>query len=161
MMWVGIAMAVAAVAATMMGGLAAKGQADAQSDIADYQSIVAEQNADATRKQAGIEEDEARRAKRRALGLQRAAEAESGVEFSGSALDLLEQSSRDAEFDALSIRYIRELEARGYDNAATLADYEAKAYTKQGQVALYSAGVESVGNGTRAYFAGAGGGGGG
>ncbi len=111
----------AAVAGAGMQAYGSWQEGNAARGTADYQATIQRQNAALRRKQVASDEDKHRREMRQRIGMQRAAEAESGFAFEGSALDLLEQTVRNGEMDALNIRYSGALDARalelGADNA--------------------------------------------
>ena len=121
-------------------GQAAKAQADAQAKASEYNAAVTRIQADVARQQAGAREEQQRRGARQVMGRQRAAIAQSGVGFIGSALDIAEQSAAAAELDALTMRYEGELAARGLLAQAEGDLYGAKvqrAAGKQAQTAGY------------------------
>jgi hypothetical protein len=69
------------------------------------QAKMAEHNANATLQQAKANEDLQRRRSEAALARGRVAVSASGIEMSGSPLDVMAQSAADAELDALTVRY--------------------------------------------------------
>ena len=93
-------------------------------DAADWQATVQRQNAALRRRQASADEEKHRREMRQRIGMQRAAEAESGFAFEGSALDLMEQTVRNGEMDALNIRYAGQLDSRALELGADNAELE-------------------------------------
>lgn len=99
--------------------------ADAQAAAASYNATVQRQQADQAFSVANAEEERQRRAGRAVLGQQRAAVAEAGGGFGGSAFDIMSDSAAAAELDALNIRYQGQLQARGHRAQAGLSDYEA------------------------------------
>jgi hypothetical protein len=126
-----ITMAIGAVSAIQQGR-----QAKAS---ADYNAKQQEVSADITRRQASEREQMQRNEARKMLGKQRAAIAESGVGFGGSSQDIYLESARDAELDALNLRYAGELEARGLIEQAKLTRMEGRAKAQQ-------AGFQAVGS---------------
>lgn len=78
-----------------------------------YQARMLSQAARVEQQQAGAREEAQRRMARRVLGSQRAAFGQAGTGTGGSAADVMAQSARDAELDALTIRYEGDLRARG------------------------------------------------
>ncbi|MCB2012927.1 MAG: hypothetical protein KDF64_20460 [Geminicoccaceae bacterium] len=118
---------VALVMAAAGAGMQAWGQyqqGEAAKDAAEYQATVHRQNAALRRKQASADEEKHRREMRQRIGMQRAAEAESGFAFEGSALDLMEQTVRNGEMDALNIRYAGQLDSRALELGADNAELE-------------------------------------
>lgn len=115
---------------------------------ADYNAKQEEVSADVARRNAAAREDAQRREARKFLGRQRAAIAESGTGFGGSATDIMIESAMDAELDALNIRYQGDLEARGLTEQAKLTRLEGK--QRQANYGLQA--VSSVLNGaSKAY----------
>lgn len=120
--------AMQAVGAIQQGKMAAA-QGEAQMNAANYNARMKEIEAGITREQANAREEQQRRQARQVLGKQRAAVAQAGIGFGGSALDIMEQSATFAELDALTIRYEGDLKAKGL-----LAEAEYDKYS--GQVAM-------------------------
>lgn len=110
-------------------GQAAEAQAQAQANANRRNALIKEMQAGIERQQANIREEQQRRQARGLLGRQRAAVAQAGIGFGGSALDVMEDSANKAELDALTIRYEGDLRSRGL-----LADAESERY--EAEVAL-------------------------
>lgn len=87
---------------------------------------IMEMNAQAAAGQAAATEDAQRRKARQIGGMQRAAISEAGTGNGGTNALLVEQSGRNAELDALNIRYEGELKRRGLLNEAGNERYGAK-----------------------------------
>lgn len=111
----------------IMTVVAAAAQAKQQRDTAAYNAKVQENNAATARQEASAKEDALRRSARQQLGQGRAAVAQAGVGFGGSAKDVMEQSALNIERDALYIRYEGESVARGLLAQAKFSRYEGKA----------------------------------
>ncbi len=124
------ASAMQAVGAIQQGKMA-EAQGRAQMNAANYNARMKEIEAGITREQSNAREEQQRRQARQLLGRQRAAVAQAGIGWGGSALDIMEQSATLAELDALTIRYEGDLKARGL-----LAEAEFDKYA--GQVAMAS-----------------------
>jgi hypothetical protein len=127
------------IASTAMQAIGAIQSANAQAAsyrsqkaASDYNAAVLDQNAGIERSQANAREEAQRREARQILGSQRAAFAQSGTGLSGSAADVMAQSARDAELDALTLRYEGDMRARGL-----MAEAEGERY--QGRVAEMNA----------------------
>ena len=106
---------------------------------AEYNAKQQEVSADVARRQAAEREQMQRNETRKLLGKQRAAIAESGVGFGGSSQDIYLQSARDAELDALNLRYAGELGSRGLMGQAAAERMEGRARARQ-------AGYQAVGS---------------
>lgn len=100
-----IAGALASTAAAGTAAVAAHQQGQAQANAAEANADIQEMNARVATQQATEEESRLRTRARQIISEQRAGVAESGFALSGSTLDMLEQSEREAELDALTIRY--------------------------------------------------------
>ncbi|WP_394694878.1 hypothetical protein [Pseudoxanthomonas japonensis] len=81
--------------------------------------------------QTSAREEQLRRNFRQSLGAQRAAMAQSGTGFGGTNAALIQQSTANAELDALNIRYAGELERMGIENDITMRTYN-KAMLRKG-----------------------------
>lgn len=126
MAWMAIAAAAAAATSAVVEGQAQGAQHDANSRLA-------EQARDVARQQGIAREDAQRRQARYALGSQTAALAESGVDpGSGSAARAVEESSANAELDALNIRYNAMMQAHGYETERMLERNAAKRSRRMG-----------------------------
>lgn len=133
-------LAAAAVAVAVAGAaVSAAGQYEQtqmQADAERQNARIAQENAERARLHAGLEEADIRRNARALAGRQRASIAESGIELSGTPLDVIEASQEDAELDALTARYNGELEARGLLNERDAARMRAKAAERAGRYAV-------------------------
>lgn len=109
-----------------VGAVGAIQQGQQARATADYNARQEQIGADVTRRQAAAREELQRKEARKFLGRQRAAIAESGTGFGGSARDIAVDSALDAELDALNIRYQGELEARGLSEQAKLTRLEGR-----------------------------------
>jgi hypothetical protein len=107
-------------------GEAAQAQAQAEANAARRNALIKEMQAGVERQQANIREEQQRRQARGLLGRQRAAVAQAGIGFGGSALDVMEDSANKAELDSLTIRYEGDLRSRGL-----LADAESDRYAAE------------------------------
>lgn len=136
--------AVQAVGA-IQAGQAAQEEANARAQANIYNAKVKEMQAGIARQQADAREEQQRRKGRQLLGAQRAAIAESGVGFMGSALDIAEESSTRAELDALTIRYEGELESKGLLADAEQERYESKVNVMAGKNAMAGAYLSATG----------------
>lgn len=126
-----------------VSALSAVGQAQTQKQAADVAALnadrdrqIAEANADITSAQANAREEDVRREARQKLGASRAAIAQSGTGLLGSNSDIYSQQARDAEMDALNVRYSGNLERTGLLNQAAAAETNAKTYKAAGKAAM-------------------------
>ena len=119
MSWLYVAVAVVSA----VGAISAGNAAD---ESAKYNAKILNQNAEVERAQSSVREDAQRRKSRQVLGAQRAAFAQAGTGSGGSALDVMNQSSRDAELDALTMRYEGDLRARGLKAQAEGEKYQGR-----------------------------------
>lgn len=120
------------IGAAIIGAIGSVQQGNAAKSAANYNARVAENNATLARQQAAAQEEQHRRLARRQLGQMRAAYGASGVTMEGSPLDILAQSAKDAELDALNIRYGGELKAQGLESEAVLERYRGESAQRAG-----------------------------
>lgn len=112
--WMMVASTVIGTGATVTSGIQQSNQAEAEADLAN-------QNAKAAAQQAAAAEDATRRRSRSILARQRAAIAESGIGFGGSSEVLQQDSAVQAELDALNVRYEGRLRGLGLRADANIA----------------------------------------
>lgn len=123
----------------VLGAAGAEQEADARSAAANYNASIANQNADLSLQQATEQERQQREYAYQALGNERASYGASGVSMSGSALDVLQESARNAELDALNIRHAGQVKAWQYRSGARLDSMSANAAQSAGQFGVMSA----------------------
>jgi outer membrane lipoprotein-sorting protein len=122
----------AASAATAAIGAISSSRAQAasyksQADAARYNADVNMQNATASETAASANELAMRRQNDQRMGAMRAQAAEGGGGFTGTNLEVLNQSAANMELDALNTRYRGQMQARGMLAAANLDEYQARA----------------------------------
>jgi hypothetical protein len=108
------------VASVAMGVVSAISSASQQRDSAKYNQQVAENQAISARQQAAANAETQKRSAAKKIGSMQAAYGASGVSTEGSALDILEESARNAEMDRQNIIYGGELRAMGSEGTAIL-----------------------------------------
>lgn len=123
--------ALAASAAVSAAGAIRSSQAQAATsksaaDAARYNAQTNMQNATAAETAASANELALRRQNDQRMGAIRAQAAESGG-FTGTNLEVLNQSATNMELDALNTRYRGQMQARGMLAAANLDEFQAKA----------------------------------
>ena len=151
-----------AAASAVVGVVSAAASADSQRKAAHYNADVAEQQGIAARQQGAANEDAQRRRGAIAVGAAAAA-ASGGSGLSGTNSDLIEQSSTNAEMDALNIRYGSTLSGQSADARGQMANSAADNATRSGYLNAGAAMLSSAGNygqGQARIKAPAGGGGG-
>lgn len=114
-----------AIATAVTGG-ATLASGYQQSQIAEAEADLASENAKAAAQQANAAEEVQRRRNRSILARQRAAIAESGIGFGGSAEVLQQDSAVQAELDALNVRYEGRMRGLGFRTDANVARQRAK-----------------------------------
>jgi hypothetical protein len=139
------ALIIAAAATKAVGAIQ---QGNAAKAAGDYNAAMLEQGATAERQQTSAREDAKRREARMVMGAQRAAFAQSGGGLGGSAADVMQQSSINAELDALTLRYEGDLRARGMQAEATSERFAGKQAQRQG----YFAAAGSILGGSGEYM---------
>jgi hypothetical protein len=104
--------------------------------LAERNAVVADQEAQFALQVAAFNEARQRTHAGYIQAQARASVGASGVTFDGSPLAVLATNAREAEMDALSLRFQGELQARAKREAATLYRYNATLRTIEGQQAL-------------------------
>jgi hypothetical protein len=146
-----------AAAAAMVGGgvISAYGQLQqghAARAAGEFNAKIAEQNAQLARQQAAEEERRFKSVFRRQMGDNRASIAKSGIQLDGSALDVLEDSSAQAQMDAANIKYNGELQAYKFEQEAAMQRYQG-AMGLQGAYYGAAASLLSAGGQASNYYA--------
>ena len=114
----------------MQASQAAADAANANADIAEFQAgLTREQTTENVRRQSIIA--------RKQIGSERANYGASGVQLSGSALDVLQESAANAEMDKLWIQYAGDMKAKGLEMTAEADRQAAAAAEKSGQMAMF------------------------
>jgi len=139
-----------ALAGTLLGAYGAWSSGQAAKDAADYNARVARQQAQAAREKAALEERRQRKEAERLQATARARAAASSLTVE-SFLPVFEESAREAELDALIIRYGGEMEAFGYASEAELEEMRGKQAKRAG---IISTGKTLLGGGLKTYKAG-------
>ena len=146
---------VATVVSTTMGIVGSVQQAKStqaqynyQAEINRKNAKIAQANADQKR-QEGIEESRMQRIKTlQKIGSQQAAMAANGVDVSsGTALDIIEDTSAMGELDALTTRYNAETQALAYEQQANNFNNQANLDVFAGENAYKSGMINAVGQG--------------
>ncbi len=142
----------ALVAGTAMSAVGAIQAGQAQKSASNFNAAVARNNAIAAQQTAT---ENARRQER--AGRKRQGELRANVStFSGSALDLIEDSAMEEELQRLSIIHGGDVQAAGFNNTATLETMQGKAaanagFMKAGSTLLLGASKFGGGSGGSSY----------
>lgn len=123
--------------ALLIGGTAVSAigsiqQGNAAKQAANFNAQVANNNAIAARQNAAANAKRQEREARLRAGANRAAAGASGIQLSGSVLDLLEDNAMEEELDRLTILHQGELQASGLESSATLLRAEGSAAQRAG-----------------------------
>lgn len=122
---------VASAGSQLVGGIQAYQQGRYEADVAQTNAKIATDNAARARLDASRAEEAQRREARKVLGRAAAASSQSGAAGSGPGQGsfgaLNTQSAKEAELDALNIRYGGEMEAFGNESQAAMFRAERKA----------------------------------
>lgn len=114
-----LALAAAGTAASVAGQMNAQASAGAQANymrqVQQQQQQVAQQQANDARARGAIAEEKTREATGQRLGTQTAALAAQGTDLSGSPTDILTDTRKAGELDALTVRNNAAREAWGYE----------------------------------------------
>jgi hypothetical protein len=129
-----------------------------QSQAADYNAKVAQNESILSIDQANAQEGQVRKASREALGKQVAAFGAAGVGYGGSSEGSLDQSAVNQELDALNTRYKGSITGYGYRVQSSIDEANAKQYGLMAGAALlkgYGSNRDYMGKNT-SYTGGAG-----
>jgi hypothetical protein len=137
------------IAATAAQAIGALQQGQAASNAANYNAQVAANNAEIARQQGAAAQEQQQRDSIRKIGAMRAGYGASGVEMSGSPLDVLSDSVAQATLDGLTTKYNYDVRANGYSAQADLNRSQASSASTAGYL---NAGA-AIGKGVSSYAA--------
>lgn len=128
----------------------------AAAKAADYNAQIAKDQAALTLQIGAEEEARSRVSSSNDLATGRAAASASGIEVSGSALDVLASNAQNAELNALTIRHKSLVQANAYLNAQTMDEFQAtQARTQAAYVLQQGAYIRSTVPSTAQQYANA------
>lgn len=134
-------------------GQAEGAAADFNAEVQERNAVIAEQNRQLTAKQSSIDAEDRRLANRRTMASVKAAYGSSGLEMSGSQLDVLEDTATEQELDVQRVEFegrvrSREgtLEVLGFKEGAGLSRARATGARSAGKVKALGALVGSLGD---------------
>jgi hypothetical protein len=142
--------AIVGAAGTTFGAVAAHQNAQYQADLASRNASIADNDAAIARQQATYNEQMTRRKNLMLMGQQEAAIGASGVAFSGTPLDLLEETVKFGEMEALIERFGGEYKAQSLSIGAESNRMQSQALKTSGRTALTSGAITAVGQGLTA-----------
>ena len=131
--------AVVGLAGTVVQAAGASQQASAAAAAAKYNEQVATRNAAIARTQASNEQEDKRLQNRRQLAQIRASYGASGLDASGSVLDVILDTATEQDLDVAKIGYKGDLAALQYTDKAQQYDAEAKNAKAAGTFGVLSA----------------------
>lgn len=109
-------------------------QGNAARASGDYNAALYARNAEITRQKAQMDETRQRRLSAQRAGANVAAAGASGIDFSGSVLDILESNAAQEELDALTIRWNGQNAASSLDAQGSLASAQGRNAQTQGYI---------------------------
>ncbi|SMG01071.1 virion core protein, T7 gp14 family [Burkholderia singularis] len=129
----------------LSSGISQASQYGQQADVLNRNAALSDQQAKQVYAQNVNREEAQRRQAGQQLGAQRAAVAESGFDpNSGSMLDTQVQSVRNAELDALQLRYQGLLQGESLDDQARQQHYQARVARANSRSSLLSGGISAA-----------------
>lgn len=143
-MCTGLEFLVAAAAAT--GAVSSIQQGRAARAAHEFNVQLAERDAETARRAAAADEVEARRQAAKRVGSQRAALAASGVDLTGTPLDLLAETAEDDELNALRVRFGGETQAQGFQGRAASERFSGRQAMRAGVIGAVGQGLTGAGN---------------
>lgn len=136
-------LAVVGVIGAVAQGVGAMVSANAQSQAATYNEQVQQRNAQAALSQGTAQAQEQQRQSEEALGRIRASYGAAGIEMSGDALGVYQDSATQANYDIAKVHYNSQVRATGYEDQATLDGMQAKADSTAGIFDMFAAGAQA------------------
>ena len=146
-----IASIVGVVVSAGIGAYAASESAAAAERQSKYNKRLAENQAQAAKNAAAVAEDTQREHDRRILAQQRALVGGAGLSTEGSALLVMIDSAKQAELDAVRVRYGGELQAGGLEDQAGLFGASAREARRAGAVGVGTTLLTGASNVAGAY----------
>lgn len=151
-MMLGVAVA-GSIATGVIGAVGAMQEADAtnqaaqyNASIQDYNRKVSERNKITTLQQADAEAADLESKNRRTLSSIRAAYGASGLQLTGSTLDVMEDTAIEQQLDVSRVRYKGQLTAIGYDDEASNFAAKAQLERMKGESALQAGKIKAIGS---------------
>lgn len=141
----------AALASAATGTVAAVSSAEAQKSAAKFNEAVQKNNALAAAQQAEFEAAKLRRRNAALRGAQSAAVGKAGIDFSGSASDVVYDSSVQGELDALAALYTGRVRSNAEEAGATLARGQARRAESSGYYGAAGSILGGVGSAATVY----------
>jgi len=129
-----IAAAVAVVVAAAVSAYAAYEAGQQQEAQAKYQSKIAKNQAQAAKNAAEVAEANRREQDRRIMAEQRALVGGSGLSTEGAPLFVLLDSVKEAELDAIRLRYGGKLQEGGFLDQSALLQYQGRQAARAGEI---------------------------
>jgi len=129
-----IAAVVAVVVASAVSAYAAYEQGQQQEAQAKYQSKIATNQAQAAKNAAAVAEANRREQDRRIMAEQRALVGGSGLSTEGAPLFVMLDSAKEAELDAIRLRYGGTLQQGGFLDQAQLLQYQGRQAARAGEI---------------------------
>jgi hypothetical protein len=126
------------IAGAAMSAIGAYRQGKAAKAAAEYNAAIARQNAQIVREQTQQQVRQADREAYLRLGAIRAAQGKSGGVAEGSVLDILADTAAQNEIERQDIAYRGALAERGFENSATIDQFEGRNAEKAGYLAAGS-----------------------
>lgn len=142
---------VAALASAGVGTAAALSSADAQKKASKFNEAVQRNNAMAAQEQAAFEAAKLRRRNNALAGAQAAAIGKAGIDFSGSASDVVYDSAVQGELDALAALYTGRVRSNSEEAGASLARSQGDNATTSGYYGAAGSILGGVGSATGSY----------
>lgn len=122
-------------------GLSAVGSlysGQAEANASKFNAAVADRNAGLARQRGVFEQGQLKRSASQILGAMRANIGASGVRLEGSPLDVLDNSTAQAQMDQVMVKYNSELQAMGFEQEAAANRTRAKTAKTMGRIGAAS-----------------------
>lgn len=129
--WTAIGTAVS-IGSSVIGAVGAFADARGQSQIAEYNAQVQEQEAVAVQKEGDYQAGILRERQRRFMASQRAAAGAQGVTLQGAPAELISEGAADARMDEMALRYSTSVQAARARAQAAVDRMQARSLRQQG-----------------------------
>lgn len=141
-----IAGAVASAATAITSGVSASNNARRQAAMAEFNAKIQQRNATIAQQQAQAEADRRLSAQERLRGRQRVTIAKSGVQATGSPLDVIEDTELESALDIQNVLYQGALQQQNFNTNADAARMQAAGLRSQGRQTLLNSGLSAAGS---------------
>jgi hypothetical protein len=132
---------VLAAVGAVVQGVGAVASANANAQAAEYNEQVDKRNQQVALAQGQAEAADQQRKSEESLGRIQAAYGAAGIEFSGDALGVYQDSATQANYDMAKVHYDAQMRSIGYADQANLDGMKAQSYSTAGALDMFDTGI--------------------